>query len=466
MNTTKKWLGRQSWGLFSVLVFLILGFSTFARAQTCVDLFHIKSRIIASQNNSSSSLLFLEAQVQKVISEFARTDSVNYKVPRDLTLRIRAKRDSLTQVIYDLDVVARGETPRLMSDKLIMAKVMQRVLREKYANYHPPVLGLKEFLILKNLIDSRGNVVASRKRIDDALREEFPQGFIIKPTVGWSSSGKTFYKDRERVLTLLRQANNELYKPEEIFSDFISDLYRVPTSGEKYMIMGLIKGTSATSKNAQFGEANEFRVHSFYNKVVPEATQTRWYTAVDPVKLKKIEDYIQEFLNSMPPGFAKQSAYSFDVFMTVTGQMQIIEVNTNRGDANNWSGFLRVPHVIGAYARLLKQDYNWQILGVEGWMFYNNLAHVIPHIKYDFPEWIKDAEVLGKKDEALQGLRDLETEFIARARAYRNQPGFLQNSDFLQLIEFGDVFSNKLKAINEVGDSGWVEFVEWTRSLK
>jgi hypothetical protein len=461
MHTVRRIRGFHPLKVIAMSLILTLAGVSAHGAPFCSEIFLAQH----SAQPLSPSTVFLEQQVSKVIESIDNSNQSKFEIPRDLQLNIRAKRDALTSVLYSLDVVSRTEVGRLLSDKLILAKVLKKYLGEKFFYFHPPTQGLKEFLVLHKFVDLSGKVIATRAQLIEAFNKDFPNGFIVKPTTGWSSSGKTFYIDREVILQLLLKGDSDLYRQKDFNELFQSDLYDAPTSGEKFMLMGLIKGTSVTSKDSTYGEANEFRVHSFYRKIVSGATQTRWYTPFTVEKLNQVETFVQNFLDLMPRGFSHQMAYSFDIFITSEGIPQIIEVNTNRGRQENWSGFLRVPEVVGSYARLLKEDYNWQIQGVEGWMIYNNLANAIPHIKYDFPEWIRDAEVLGKEKEALVGLRQLEADFILKAKQHANNPQFQKSPDFVQLLEFGATFSEKLAAIGSVGDPGWVNFVKWTKTL-
>ncbi len=222
------------------------------------------------------------------------------------------------------------------------------------------------------------------------------------------------------------------------------------------MIMGMIEGTGLS--NSKYGEANEFRVHSLFGNVIKGATETRWYTPQDSAKIEAVDSFVQSLLANMPKGFSQRMGYSFDVFITPHGDLQLIEVNTNRGERTNWSGFLRTPRTIGAYARHVRDNYNWTIEGTEGWMFYNNLANAKKHVKHEIPEWMKDAADPSKHDYALEGFRLLQKDYLDVALANAKDKEKMKSPDFVDLVQFAQEYSSRLSKVKRIGDPAWVEF--------
>lgn len=441
--------------VFSVLISTTVGLQ--AHGLTCATVF-------GADATSYSALSFLDIQTQKVSERIQRENLSPDLLYSPLKLKLGAKRDDLTGFLYDNKIVEFSEATHLMADKLIMAKTLKTYLGARFTHFHPPTMGVKEFMLKHNLATPQGIITAKPTEIARALDKEFPKGFIVKPTLDWSSSGKSFYKDRQEIIDLLSKADNALLNTSDFLSAFTGNRTGRVGSGERLMLMGMIEGTGLS--NAKYGENNEFRVHSFYGKVVKGATETRWYTPQDNAKIQAVDHFVQDLLSSLPKGFSHRMGLSFDVFVTPKGELQLIEVNTNRGERTNWSGFLRTPRTIGAYARHLKENYGWEIQGTEGWMFYHDLANAKKHMKHEIVEWMKDAADASKHDYALEGFRMLQSDYLDPVLKESQNIERLQSADFVDLFNFAREYATRLNKVKKVGDPAWQEFAHWTSTLE
>ncbi|KYG64781.1 hypothetical protein AZI86_11290 [Bdellovibrio bacteriovorus] len=419
---------------------------------------------VFSHVSDYSPVTFLNDKVNKVEARILLENQSADLAYAPLKLKLGAKRDDLMGFFYDNKIVEFSETTHLMADKLIMAKILQKHLGDRFLEFHPPTMGVKEFLAKNKFVNADGKVIVSKAKLSAALDKEFPQGFIIKPTLDWSSSGKSFYKDKKEIVDLLMKGDNALYNSADMAEAFGGNKTGRIGSGEKLMMMGMIEGTGLS--NSKYGEANEFRAHAFYGHVVKGATETRWYTPQNKEKIEAVDRFVEDLLQSMPKGFSHRMGFSFDIFVTPQGKLQIIEVNTNRGERTNWSGFLRTPKTIGAYARHVKDHYGWAIEGTEGWMFYNNLANAKKHVKHDIVDWMKDAANPESHDYALEGFRMMQKDYFAPVLENAKDPVKLQSADFVELLDFAQNYSIRLSKVKKIGDKAWNDFVTWTKTLE
>gem|GEM_PF-1258172 len=341
---------------------------------------------------------WVKSQVETFLSN---TDSLDASLPPNLnesrSVSIVAKRNPFRDILYKEGFVEASDRTLFMFDKLFMARILENYLGESFRTYHQKTDGLKEFLMNKGIVARDGRVVKSAQEIKALFELEFPQGFILKPPVGMSSAGKSFYKDPQEIVELIMKQDGEIYSPEEVERPFHWKRVRRFTSGERYIIQEKLEGTSGVGGNGNYGDFNEFRVHSFYDKVVDGGTETRWYTKNSEQKNKQVNEFVQGLLDKLPKELTYKQAWSFDVFWLPDGQMRLIEVNTNWGEAGNWSGFFRTPKTLGAYIRHFEKRFKWRFEGVSGWLLRNNwgnLRNHIDHEKYEYWEdlknWFKD----------------------------------------------------------------------------
>jgi len=323
-----------------------------------------------------------------------QTNDLDEEVPealfREREVNIPAKRNPFRNILYKEDLVEASDRTLFMFDKLFMARLLEKYLGADFKKVHPKTDGLKEFLQKHKIINSSGRVIKTEQELRAILELEYPKGFILKPPVGMSSAGKSFYKDHHEIIELIMKQDGEIYSPDEVTKPFHWEGVRRFTSGERYIIQETLDGTSGLDGFGDYGDLNEFRVHSFYNQVVDGATETRWYTKNSEARNKQVNEFVQDILDKLPKKFTNRQAWSFDVFWLPNGEMRLIEVNTNWGEPGNWSGFFRTPKTLGAYVRHFEKNFNWKFKGFSGHLLRHNLGNLKNHINHDKYEYWED----------------------------------------------------------------------------
>jgi hypothetical protein len=170
---------------------------------------------------------------------------------------------------------------------------------------------------------------------DKQLRERFPQGFILKTTMGAGTKG--------RLPTSAKSLADHLASggPE---ADVVRELLRKPSNviaQEKLPIQqgnildklwGALRGTPST---------REMRVHVFNGAVAPDMTLPRFspFAAISPsAQHREAENFVKDVLQKLPQDMQK-GTYAFDVAPVAHGGFKIIESNPGY-----LSGFLSPGH--------------------------------------------------------------------------------------------------------------------------
>ncbi len=334
----------------------------------------IKSPFLTIEQDSyyhghTDLISYQKAVMNSLIETIDQKSLRSFPPPTDVTAKVRATRNDFLKVLYESQMVEADTLSLALSDKMIVAELLKHYLGDKYLDYHPKTYGLVSFLAKYKLINpNTGEVEASKSEIEDVLRQEFPGGFIIKPTTGWSSKGRTFFKDPDEVVEFLTKGNPELYESDHYLSAFFSDAVDATVSGERFIIqatLGLSEGLKP--KDSQAESLREFRSHSLWGNFVPDGTKGRWIGARPDKTLKNdVARFLQDFLDSLPKGLRQGQAWSYDILEIEKGKYSIVEVNTNRGKEGHWSGSLHNPKIIGAYVRHLEKTYSWKFKSFSG----------------------------------------------------------------------------------------------------
>lgn len=265
-------------------------------------------------------------------------------------LRALATRDSFLESIYHAGLVSFGPEMRVWADKWFQ--------HETFLRWNPRA---EEFLPRTFLLRD-----CPPSHLAEWLESEFPSGFVAKPAVGHSSEG----------LGLITHGNTLVARWSEL------------------ALQNWIVQQRAGSGFGP-GMPEEFRVHTFWHRVVPEATFSRWDVLWDDDLFIEIEETAQRFLDLFPAESLRGHAWGLDVIRLAPGNIRIIDLNTNRGEPRKWSGDLAAPDVLGAYARHLERNHNVEFLGDDGMRLRENLA--------DPRKWIKKAgEASVRKHEELR----------------------------------------------------------------
>lgn len=345
-------------------------------SKTCSELATsiLKPKIYLYGNQTPDT--YLKNKMKDYIEEVQlRPSSPPKELSDRQTLKIRAKRNIWTKLMYDKGIIDATPWSRLFLDKLIQYKTFKHYLGSKTSKYFNYTKGLKEFLSENKFVNEAGDIIVSRAELKKGLDKYFPEGFILKPAYDFGSDGKGFYNNQDKILDHLMSSDGVLYSNKEFFNLDVPKDGGVPTSGERFLIQSLITGASGIKTKDTAVVFEEFRVHSLYDKVVTGASLHRW-KKVSPGLRKKfveVETYVQEMLDQLPYEVTHKQAWAFDVIETKTGLI-IIEANTNRGVRTNWSGFLKHPKVLGGYIRHLEGTYGWNFQGAGGVLLRNNMG--------------------------------------------------------------------------------------------
>ncbi|NQZ01111.1 MAG: hypothetical protein HRT45_10645 [Bdellovibrionales bacterium] len=331
------------------------------------------------QSNQLNTLEYQDQVFQLLIEKIEKRSKLGLQAPVGVSTWSRAKRNDFLQVLYDKEMVLADTLSFALSDKLIAAKIFEHYIGPTFHRYHPRTEGLVAFFVAHGFIDSAtGELKASRQQVREAFEAEFPDGFVVKPTSGWSSKGRTFFKNIDEVLhSLFEESDGGLYSKADYFEPFFSEELQHVVSGERYIVQSSLGETEGLSEKGTKQEIlREYRSHSLWGSVVPKATKGRWIGANpgEPERLA-VAQFLQDFLDSLPLGLRQGQAWSFDIVQVSDSKFGIVEVNTNRGMRNHWSGSLHNPRIIGAYARHLRDRFGWRLQGFSGLLLYNNYAN-------------------------------------------------------------------------------------------
>lgn len=268
-----------------------------------------------------------------------------------MTLQADATRDSFLAAVYGAGLVSFGPAIEAWTNKWFQYETLLK-WNPSAAEFLP-----KTFLLCDG----------PPPRLSDWIAAEFPGGFVAKPSVGHSSEGMGLITDIEwlgaRWIELARQG-------------------------------WLVQERAGSGRGR--GAEDEFRVHTFWHRSVPEATFSRWDVFWDDDLFIEVESAVQTFLDLFPADALRGHAWGLDVVRVAPGEIKIIDINTNRGERRKWSGDLAAPDALGAYVRHLERFHQVEFAGEGGAKLRENLA--------DKRKWLKKAgaESVRKHEELRQ----------------------------------------------------------------
>ncbi|MFN7728583.1 MAG: hypothetical protein ACK5P7_05460 [Bdellovibrio sp.] len=319
--------------------------------------------------------------------------------PAEVNVTEATRNALLAEAIYGTGLVEASTYSRLMSDKLFQVKYLSQVTPD-VAAYFPRTFGFREFLGRHGLLTSRGQLSGNETQIFQAFQREFPEGFVVKPVAGYNTAGKGFYINEARVLV-----QDLLKDPNKFLGSDSSFLFSSPelglASGEGWLVQQLLQ---AKVKGLPIsGKPPEYRVHTYQKHVVPQATESRWLVAGEK-NFPEVNAYVQKFLDRIPDAHLAKQAWGLDVVQLGPGEFRIIEINTNRGQPIQWSGYLLSGLQLGAHVR------HWEAVGVlklngptaepfrrnranlESWIRKEGRDAVIQDLRINDPELAREVE--------------------------------------------------------------------------
>lgn len=327
---------------------------------------------------------FVEARVQKVLTDLKSRPLRTAESPRPtFNLETSAEKQPWLASLYDKNMIEASWATEMLSDKLVMARVLERELGARAVIYYPKTIGLRDFLVRHRLVKTDGTIVPDGDRIETALHQEFPAGFVVRPAVGVAprETGKGMFPDTDQFIVELLKPDNPVYGPDHLRQPVKSHLLEAIASGEAVVLQENIIGTADAQKPLKTRFYQEVRIHTYEGRTIEGAVPERWVqtSLLNEEQVKRAEEFVADFLKSLPLALLNRQAWGVDVAVMDNGQLRIVDVVTNRGRRIPWSGYLEQPRVIGAYARHFERYYGLRFAGFSGALIRNNLGNYLPY---------------------------------------------------------------------------------------
>jgi len=330
---------------------------------------------------------YLESRVQSLLNEISQRPLRLSKpaAPLESKLDTQATKSAWLKQIYSLNLVEASKLTELMSDKLLQYKIFSSFLKERRERFLLHSMGLKEFLVKHHLVAPNGEIAIDPDTIENALADEFPTGFVVRPSLGIAPGEKSqglFANSDEFIKDLLKK-NSRVYQADTLYQPIKSHIINEVASGEAIILQEDVTRSLGLKQKLHIKSYERVRVHSFEGQVVADAIPELWVTTrafkIGAEQNQKIEKYVQEFLDQLPPTLTTRQAWGIDVAVLDNGEMKILDVVTNRGLKIAWSSYLEEPKVLGAYSRHFEQNCDLQFTGLAGFLIRHDLANYLSY---------------------------------------------------------------------------------------
>ncbi len=305
---------------------------------------------------------------------------------RELALKSSATKGGFLQALYSHRLVEASWATEMLSDKRIVSEVLTRELGpEKAQRYYPKTLGLREFLSAHGFIDAKGEIKKEEaETIEAALYQEFPAGFIARVAVGVAPSETTqgLFKDTDAFMVELMRPGTAIYHPSHANTAVSSHLLGGQvTSGEAVVLQENLTAWADAKKPLKIKYYQEVRVHTYEGEIVAGAIPARWVqkNLLSKTQSQAAENFVQEFLASLPQSVLARQAWGVDVAVFDNGEMRINDIVTNHGQRVAWSSYLEQPRVIEAYANHFDKIAGIHFVGFSGWLINHGFANYFPY---------------------------------------------------------------------------------------
>lgn len=344
-------------------------------------------------------------RAQKVLEELKkrplRVNSMVSSVDRNSESKSVEIQSSLSKTgwldsVYQTKMVEASIATEVLSDKRILAEVMERILGAKAQKFYPRTIGLREFLVKRKLLDAKGVIRAESDTIEEALSEEFPAGFIVRPAVGVApgETGHGLYVNTEHFIEELLKPKSRLYQSSHFVMPVKSHILNSVASGEAVVLQENfinVVAISASKNPLKSRFFQEVRIHTYEDRVVEGAVPDRWVQTnlLTQEQIQHAEAFVREFLLSIPISILTRQAWGIDVAVLDNGELRIIDIVTNRGKRIAWSSYLDQPRIIAAYAKHFERHYGIHLTGLNGMLIRRGFANY-------FPFWDKRIEMAPK----------------------------------------------------------------------
>lgn len=399
MNERRKTILSARWAGAVVYVlagFLVLGSAdeSFARGKGAAkkraskaagaSAKKLSSKSRSTSAGSASPSQFVTSKAQAVLSQLKSRPlrPLGGGTPIE-EVETGATKASWMKALYDRGLVEASWATEMLSDKRILAEVLRIELGTRAEIYYPKTIGLREFLQKRRLVNSTGVLTAGGDRIESALHDEFPAGFVVRPAVGVApqETGRGLFANADEFILELLKPGNSLYSPEHLKAPVKSHILNEVASGEAVVLQESVVGVADVRKPLRHRFFHEVRVHTYEGRLVENSVPERWVQKdlLSADETKKAEAFVEDFLRSLPLAFLMHQAWGVDVAVMDNGEMRVIDVVTNRGKRVQWSSYLEQPRVIGAYSRHFENYYGIRFSGFSGSLIRNNFANYFPY---------------------------------------------------------------------------------------
>jgi hypothetical protein len=295
------------------------------------------------------------------------------------------ERSEWLKSVYRERLVQADRSTAWLADKLIFVGLLQRVLGGAALRYIPKTLGLRDFLQKHGLVSASGAITTDGDRIEQALHDEFPMGFVVRPAVGVAAheTSRGLYRDGDLfIVELLRGEQSTVYRRSHAKHPVRSDLLQLVASGESVVLQEDLVSAARLVRPLRSSRYAEVRIHTYGSKVVAGSQARRWIQSdlASPEDVQRAEAITQELLASvdrLAPGLLDRLAFGVDVAVFDNGEARIVDWVTNRGQEIPWSGYLDQPRVLGAYTRHFESELGIRATGLDGALLRSNLANYL-----------------------------------------------------------------------------------------
>jgi hypothetical protein len=150
-----------------------------------------------------------------------------------------------------------------------------------------------------------------RLNVREYLSNEYPEGFVVKETLGDSSGDRAGADVAHSVLGSLESGRSNLNRAEGEHAPSGCE----SLAEEKYLVQQRVE------------IAHEYRVHSLEDRVILNLTTRRYGDGTVTSERDAPSAYVQGLLDRLPSGFVGGSLLGWDVAKTRGGAFRVVEVN-------------------------------------------------------------------------------------------------------------------------------------------
>jgi len=393
----------------------------------------------------------------------------NFPTPRNINLEISPKRNTFLKALYDNSLIDENWLPYFLGDKLLVGEIIEKYLGPSHEKFHLKSRGIIHLLSENYCINQNsGELVMSKAQVLDVFKKEFPKDFIVKRVMDANSGASRIFSSDEFIDDIFSK-KSQIYKPHHLMTPYYNEKYEkyAITTGESYFAMGRIERTRISKNSSYEGEDIEYRSHSLSQHVVIGGSQNRWDHFDNSTVISEIQNFIGQFIKTMPLGFFWRQAFSFDVAAQPHGAKSIVEINTNRGINKHWSDFLRDPRIIGSHVRTIEKHWNWSFQGVGGLLLRKGLGNIKNHIINEilYYNWKMQNEEFDP-EYVIFSLKKQNTKLLQEALQFSKYPTSKTTEYLDQLAEFSSRYINKVSKVSDVESSEWRDLCQWLYDLE